>query len=535
MPGPSHVWFSASIKSNTTPVTYISAPPGREQHTRRALPASNGALQQRHRPVLPMSPRSASPRSPESPRPVQSPRPMSPGSVCSSQESHGAQDAARQKVVQRVARYMSAMQVSDPELLRAASPSCVLSGFGRALRDGPFEAHHLSRATTRISAFWSHSWHGQPWKKILVLLFIYNGFPAVVLGSWAALLLLALTSWNFLPGYAKAATLEPGTVYIFSMWGLGGGALVAGLALLLWQPRGSIFLDRVCIHQTDENLKAQAILSIGAFLKNSDTMLVLWDPSYVERLWCVFELAAFLQSQEQSVNRLAIRPTFMGPIALAGCISLVLINAQQIFVPFADRMTGNLVYWLVCMVLFTLAGQVLRSYYRSVETMKRQLAKFRFEETKSHCCTVRHIDVISGQPLLCDRQIIRDCVCRWFGSVESFESCVQTKVPAALGQRLGRFALPLHWALGISITNLWCGCELIAARLREGELYFALVVGIHALSWSMFVPIFSLVCASALANKLRRRRRWLWLDVLITMMGASILCLLGLGLVTCQY
>ena len=47
--------------------------------------------------------------------------------------------------------------------------------------------------------------------------------------------------------------------------------------------------------------------------------------------------------------------------------------------PFA-RMTGNLVYWLVCMVLFTLAGQVLRSYYRSVETMKRQLAKFRFEE-----------------------------------------------------------------------------------------------------------------------------------------------------------
>ena len=77
-------------------------------------------------------------------------------------------------------------------------------------------------------------------------MFTYNGFPAVVLGSWATLLLLALTCWNDLPGIQKEATLEPGTVYTFSMWGLGSGVLVAGLALLFWQPRGSIFLDRVC-------------------------------------------------------------------------------------------------------------------------------------------------------------------------------------------------------------------------------------------------------------------------------------------------
>ena len=74
-------------------------------------------------PVLPMSPRSASPRSPQSPRPVQSPRPMSPGSVCSSQESHGAQDAARQKVIQRVARYMSAMQVPREGRQKGSKPT----------------------------------------------------------------------------------------------------------------------------------------------------------------------------------------------------------------------------------------------------------------------------------------------------------------------------------------------------------------------------------------------------------------------------
>ncbi|CAJ1367846.1 unnamed protein product [Effrenium voratum] len=442
-------------------------------------------------PVLPTSPRSASPRSVQSPRSPQSPRSaQSPGSVCSSQKSHGNKEVAQQKVVQRVARYMSTMQVSDPELLRATSPSSVLSGFGRALQDGPFEAYHLSRATTRISAFWSHSWHGQPWQKTLVLLFTYNGFPAVVLGSWATLLLLALTCWNDLPGIQKEATLEPGTVYTFSMWGLGSGVLVAGLALLFWQPRGSIFLDRVCIHQTDEKLKAQAILSIGAFLKNSDTMLVLWDPSYVERLWCVFELAAFLQSHEQSVNRLAIRPTCMGPIALAGSISYMLINVMQISVPFSDRMTGNLVYWLVIMVLFTLAGQVLRSYYRSVETMKKQLAKFRFEERPSptaapcailmssrdsRCCVIGKSFVIAFaggsarwrvSRAACKPKFQRPWARGWAGSRCLFTGCWGSASPisggelSSLWRAFGRasFISRLRWAstrsLGSSVQCL---------------------------------------------------------------------------------
>lgn len=43
-------------------------------------------------------------------------------------------------------------------------------------------------------------------------------------------------------------------------------------------------------------------------------MLVLWDPTYVERLWCVFELAAFLKSRESgTATKLFIRPTILGP------------------------------------------------------------------------------------------------------------------------------------------------------------------------------------------------------------------------------
>ena len=45
-----------------------------------------------------------------------------------------------------------------------------------------------------------------------------------------------------------------------------------------------MFLDFLCISQEDEHLKGEAMVSMGAILKSSASMLVLWDPSWVQRL-----------------------------------------------------------------------------------------------------------------------------------------------------------------------------------------------------------------------------------------------------------
>ena len=45
--------------------------------------------------------------------------------------------------------------------------------------------------------------------------------------------------------------------------------------------------------------------------------LVLWDVTFVERLWCIFELAGFLKSHAQLSSRVVIRPVLFGPCALA--------------------------------------------------------------------------------------------------------------------------------------------------------------------------------------------------------------------------
>ncbi|CAE8674441.1 unnamed protein product [Polarella glacialis] len=62
----------------------------------------------------------------------------------------------------------------------------------------------------------------------------------------------------------------------------------------------SYFFDRLCITQSDAELKQVGIDSIGAYLRNSDSMLVLWGPEYFTRLWCVFELAVFLEKSTNS-------------------------------------------------------------------------------------------------------------------------------------------------------------------------------------------------------------------------------------------
>ena len=86
------------------------------------------------------------------------------------------------------------------------------------------------------------------------------------------------------------------------------------LTLFFWRCRFSIFLDVICIDQKDETRKAKGIISMGAILKSSDSILVLWDSSYSSRLWCVWEPwmneACFLKDfQELEVTVVMVQDT----------------------------------------------------------------------------------------------------------------------------------------------------------------------------------------------------------------------------------
>merc|ERR1712039_404984 len=49
-------------------------------------------------------------------------------------------------------------------------------------------------------------------------------------------------------------------------------------------------------------LKIAGIKSIGAFLLNSREILILFDATYLQRIWCVFELAVFFTLHSEGKN-----------------------------------------------------------------------------------------------------------------------------------------------------------------------------------------------------------------------------------------
>ena len=83
---------------------------------------------------------------------------------------------------------------------------------------------------------------------------------------------------------------------------------------------------------------------------------------------------------------------------------------------------------------------VLRSYFRDLDTMKRQLLAISFDKTRCSCCEQDHVD-LSGRSFLCDRLLVKKCVTVWFGSQAAFEETVRSEVLEVVSRDLNEGVL----------------------------------------------------------------------------------------------
>eukprot|EP00438_Fugacium_kawagutii_P016029 Skav233596 [mRNA] locus=scaffold2520:683924:684988:- [translate_table: standard] len=60
----------------------------------------------------------------------------------------------------------------------------------------------------------------------------------------------------------------------------------------------SFWIDRICVDQVNDLVKAKTLQAIPAFVAQSSQMLVLWDDTYFERLWCNYELSVHAKTAE---------------------------------------------------------------------------------------------------------------------------------------------------------------------------------------------------------------------------------------------
>eukprot|EP00439_Symbiodinium_sp_Y106_P038820 s2374_g4.t1 len=268
------------------------------------------------------------------------------------------------------------------------------------------------------------------------------------------------------------------------------GLLASSLTFFLWRSQQRVFLDRICIHQTDEKLRMMGLLNVGAVLKKSDSLLVCLDHTYIRRLWCVLEISAFLKNGQEGIN---IKSTSWGVSIvilflawsgiMLGTTAVVAILRQSAGVTtiLGDGKRLGFLLWVILgstavpgsLITLCLVSRSLRAHFRAVDGILKQLETFSVKEhTVAHCCTLNHIDPDTGTTMTCDRIILEQCLEMWFGSVQAFNEFIQNELSlvfkklttSTAAERLV-FYVPSWWlAIGPTYLQLF---ECLLPRVRR--------------------------------------------------------------------
>eukprot|EP00435_Cladocopium_sp_Y103_P016705 s4644_g4.t1 len=172
---------------------------------------------------------------------------------------------------------------------------------------------------------------------------------------------------------------------------MGGGFLVAVSTFLLWRPQQRVFFDRICIDSINQKVKTDTIYSLAGILKSSEEMLILWDSTWSKRLWCVFELAAFLKSKEGGEKALLIRPTFLGQSAVTTFLTVFISFLPVVVAPVDGKGLIPALGLIICGPIAAFFNILtFRRYFCSVEVLKTELQSMDFDKTRSACCDTNH-------------------------------------------------------------------------------------------------------------------------------------------------
>ena len=84
--------------------------------------------------------------------------------------------------------------------------------------------------------------------------------------------------------------------------------------------QSSFWFDRLCIPQINLWVRAQTLQHVPVFVAHSSQMLVLWDDTYFERLWCNYELAVHVKAAaSKDAPALQLVPMWMPIWTLSSC------------------------------------------------------------------------------------------------------------------------------------------------------------------------------------------------------------------------
>jgi hypothetical protein len=291
---------------------------------------------------------------------------------------------------------------------------------------------------------------------VSTLLLYYNALKAAVAGTTAAVIVSSLICFQGLLHSARSA----GLVAIYA------AVVVSFIVCTAWPNRSKVFMDKASIPQDDEEEKRKGILSIGYYLKKSEVFLVLWDKTYLTRLWCVFEFAAYLKLRTDGVGgkstSLRVLPSFHTGLVAVG-FTLLLGTFSVAFVMGAPvhnwmTMTASEVLsrtimisgeFTACMLLLS---RPCAKQHGSMDGQHEQLSCFSLDKAQCFCCDNNHVHPDSGAALDCDRELIRKSVEDWFEDVEVFDEFAREELEGHVKRGM---TVPYTYVLFACLPWLW--------------------------------------------------------------------------------
>lgn len=416
------------------------------------------------------------------------------------------------------------LATQSADLLRNVSACVVLHNFGCILQDshGSRDTNDLSAGAERIDVFLSHNWFNGRLPKFLVWAIYFNsgkafGFAMGVM-CWACVL---TATGNFHSIWINEEKRSGVMCWILTLPAFVVGLLCGHELEYFFGIRGrTVFLDKICIDQVDEERKRRGISQLGGFIARSSDMAVCLGDKYMAKLWTVYELATFLLVKRQ--------PVILLPLSLPRIVLLLLLQAYVLSVGKYNWLTASLsgdhispAISAVCVRISSVL--ILDSHSRLRDTAER------FELEKAECFNPD------------DRRLVEDNIIEMMKqagrakrsddreeSIKAFNTLIREQVPAYLKHSAGRVGIPGIWVVGTcALAILPHRLDTWAASVRFLPIRTSILSLVHVLAKTLIlVPFWYVLESLCVKACLREHLRRLALAVSLPM---SALCLWGLN------
>lgn len=375
------------------------------------------------------------------------------------------------------------VSISGTEMLRGVRLPEVMKNFAGlfASNKGTSASYALSSTTHCIDEFLSHNWSVGRADKFLALSVHYHAAWAV-LAAWTV---GAISAGLTIAGYLPWFDLGPYHSQSLSAWISGHIAFV--LVFLFaqdlrrlfccccpsrWLRPRMVFLDKVCIDQTDAAVQRKGIENLAGFLNMSRTMVVIYSKVYLQRLWTVYELASFMLLH-QDASRISVLPIYWVRHFVLYILFLYVLTAFYRVVHIVTVSRGlhawlpSGVYLLIGFAVglcWTVTGR------RGQRNLQEEEARIRSFSIRKAVCAVE-----------ADRKLVEGNICRFMRTLEwvssedpeealdLFDESVRTEMPLCLKGSVRGNGYPYWMCVAVNMTFVLFGLDSLAVEIAIGS------------------------------------------------------------------